>query len=146
MVTESVLHQDLKKYIDPESYVLVVDDSTMSRSVLAAMLRELGLYNVIHETNGLRALEVLQKKEFPISLVFSDWQMTGLTGLGLLVRMRAEEDLKKISFVMVTKSQEAENVQFAGRAGANAYLLKPFTISDLKEKIILSMQDKKEST
>ena len=146
MVTESVLHKDLKEFINPEAYVLVVDDSQASRSLLSAMLRELGLYNVIHETNGLRALEVLQKKEHPFELVFSDWRMSGLTGLGLLVRIRADKDLKKLSFVMVTDSQESENVQFAIKAGVSAYLLKPFTVSDLKEKIILSMQDKKEPT
>lgn len=140
------IYQELKETFDPDSYILVVDDSITTRNLLTAMLRELGFFNVLQEANGLRALEVLQKMENPVSLVFSDWRMEGLTGLGLLVRVRADKNLKSLAFVMVTGAHELENVKFAIKAGVDGYLLKPFTVADLKEKLISTAQTVRKKT
>lgn len=123
-----------------DAFILIVDDNPEIRNVLTQMLRSLGFSNTYQESDGLRAYERIKSKEHPYELVFSDWKMSGLTGLGLLVRIRKDIHLKTISFIMITGSNEEHNVKFAVNAGVDAYLLKPFTTEDIKNKMHIAFQ------
>ena len=56
-------------------------------------------------------------------------------GIQLLRAIRADDQLKKLPFLLMTGSVGVPNVVLAKHAGANAYLLKPFTAEQLKAKL-----------
>ncbi|HZU33571.1 MAG TPA: response regulator [Candidatus Angelobacter sp.] len=114
---------------------LVIDDSTAMRSILRQYMRELK-YEVVEARNGLEALKHCEKTpNFDVALV--DWNMPVMNGLEFVraVRARKEYDLTKL--MMVTTENDAEHIQLALDAGANEFVMKPFTYEVLEEKITL---------
>ena len=87
------------------------------------------------------AYERLIRAAGGIDLVLSDWNMQPTTGLELLQRVRADDEVKAVPFVMVTAEAKTENVVAARAAGVNNYVLKPFTAATLKQKIVAVMGD-----
>jgi len=75
------------------------------------------------------------KAGVPLDFVVSDWNMPGLNGLDLLKKIRASEDFKKLPFLMVTAEAEQSNVVIAVKAGVSNFIVKPFSVETLKEKI-----------
>jgi two-component system chemotaxis response regulator CheY len=74
-------------------------------------------------------------------LVISDWNMEPITGYDLLRQVRADPDLGATAFIMVTAESKTENVIAARRAGANTYIVKPFSGQTLKAKIEAVLAD-----
>jgi len=68
-------------------------------------------------------------------LVICDWGMPVMTGEELLKWIRNHPDLNHTPFIMLTSRSEKEYVMRAISAGVNSYLIKPFTIADLIQKI-----------
>jgi two-component system chemotaxis response regulator CheY len=119
--------------LDPKMPVLVVDDySTMVR-IIRNLLRQLGFDDVDDASDGAAALEKLSSKRY--GLVISDWNMEPMTGFDLLQRVRANPQLEKTPFIMVTAESKTENVIAARKAGVNNYIVKPFNAQTLKSKI-----------
>ena len=119
--------------VDPSMPVLVVDDySTMVR-IIRNLLRQLGFINIEEATDGSMALQVLRGGNF--GLVISDWNMEPMTGFDLLQRVRANPQLEKTPFIMVTAESKTENVIAAKKAGVDNYIVKPFNAQTLKAKI-----------
>ena len=116
---------------------LVVDDSKAIRMLLAKTLRELG-HEVIEAANGREALEVIDREKDPIRLILADWNMPEVNGLELLKRLRAQPELASVPVVMVTTETEVEQMAAALDAGANEYVMKPFTRDILVEKLQLA--------
>ena len=113
--------------------ILVVDDFATMRKVIRNLLKQIGYENVVEAENGQIALRTLQSQK--IDFVISDWNMPNMSGLELLKAVRADEDLKKTPFLMVTAEALKENVVEAVKAGVNNYIVKPFTAEVLEEKI-----------
>jgi two-component system chemotaxis response regulator CheY len=67
--------------------------------------------------------------------VISDYNMPKLDGLGLLRAVRAHPPFKSIAFIMLTGRADSDLVQRAVQFGVNNYLVKPFTVQVLKDKI-----------
>lgn len=61
--------------------------------------------------------------------------MSPMTGLELLKQVRAEPRTKHVPFLMVTAEAKTENVIAARQAGVNNYIIKPFTLAVLKQKL-----------
>ena len=78
-------------------------------------------------------MALIRQKDY--GLVLSDWNMQPMSGLQLLQEVRAEPRTKELPFVMVTAEAKVENVIAARQAGANNYIIKPFTLSVLKQKL-----------
>lgn len=104
---------------------LVVDDSRAIRMILAKMLREIG-FEVFEAGHGGEAMEKLEQHGAP-ELALVDWNMPEVNGLELVQRMRADERYRETRVMMVTTETEISQVQAALEAGANEYLMKPFT-------------------
>jgi two-component system chemotaxis response regulator CheY len=68
-------------------------------------------------------------------LVISDWNMAPMTGYELLQQVRADPQLAKTPFIMVTAESKTENVIAAKRAGVDNYIVKPFNAQTLAHKI-----------
>ena len=118
---------------DKSMNVLVVDDYKSMVRIVRGMLNQLGFVNVDDAPDGAAAMALLKEKDY--GLVLSDWNMQPVTGLELLKQVRAEERTKKTPFVMVTAEAKVDNVIAARQAGVNNYVIKPFTLAVLKQKL-----------
>ena len=112
---------------------LVVDDFSTMRRIVRNLLKELGYNNVEEAEDGAQALDMLGTGRF--QFVVSDWNMPNLDGLEMLKRIRASEPLKHLPVLMVTAEAKKENIIAAAQAGANGYVVKPFSAATLEEKL-----------
>jgi two-component system chemotaxis response regulator CheY len=119
--------------VDKTMNVLVVDDYKSMIRIVRGLLNQLGFFNVDEALDGPAALALIRSKTY--GLVLSDWNMQPMTGLELLKEVRADERTKTLPFVMVTAEAKAENVVAARQAGVNNYVIKPFTLAVLKQKL-----------
>ena len=113
---------------------LVVDDSRAIRMILGRTLKELG-FEVREAANGREALEVIEAEKSAVTLVLADWNMPEINGLDLLKRLRQNPELSSLVVVMVTTETELDQMVAALEAGANEYVMKPFTREILVEKL-----------
>jgi two-component system chemotaxis response regulator CheY len=115
---------------------LIVDDSRAVRMILSKTLRELG-FEVREAANGREALEVMEVEKTSVSLVLADWNMPEVNGFELLKQLRMKPELASMAVVMVTTETEMDQMAAALEAGANEYIMKPFTKDILMEKLQL---------
>jgi two-component system chemotaxis response regulator CheY len=118
------------------SKALVVDDSKTIRIILGRILKELG-YEVCEAGNGKEALKVMESEKAAVNLVLADWNMPEMNGLELLKQLRQDPNLAALKVIMVTTETELDHIVSALRAGANEYVMKPFTKDILREKLEL---------
>jgi two-component system chemotaxis response regulator CheY len=119
--------------IDRNIKILVVDDFATMRQIVKKSLGALGFHNITEASDGVDALEKLEKDQF--GFIISDWNMPNMMGLDFLKNVRAKDKYKAIPFLMVTAEAKRENVIEAARAGVSQYIVKPFTVESLQEKI-----------
>ncbi len=113
--------------------VLVVDDQTSVRQMTRLTLEQIGV-KVIHEAeNGSEAVEKATLQ--PLDLIISDYNMPEMDGLGLLRAIRGHPSARRVPFILVTGRGDRELVVKAAQAGANNYVVKPFTADILRTKI-----------
>jgi two-component system chemotaxis response regulator CheY len=123
--------------------ILIVDDHMTMRQIVRKSLGELGLNNVTEAVDGVDALAKLEKDTF--EFIISDANMPNMMGLDFLKAVRANETLKGIPFLMVTAEANRQNVFEAAKAGVSQYIVKPFTVSSLEEKISAIFSKRKAS-
>jgi two-component system chemotaxis response regulator CheY len=119
--------------VDKSMNVLVVDDYKSMVRIVRGLLTQLGFTNIDEAADGETAFDMIRSKSY--GLVLSDWNMQPVTGLELLRRVRADETTRQVPFVMVTAEAKVENVVAARQAGVNNYVIKPFTLAVLKQKL-----------
>ena len=118
---------------------IVVDDSRAIRLILGKLLREVG-YEVAEAGDGREALSRISElaaSEPPLSLALVDWNMPEMNGIELVRAMRANPAYHRIRIVMVTTETEMAHVAMALEAGADEYLMKPFTKDAMLGKLEL---------
>lgn len=118
---------------NPNTKFLVVDDFSTMRRIVRNLLKELGYTNVDEAEDGAIALSKLRGGNF--EFVVSDWNMPNMDGLTMLQNIRADAELKHLPVLMVTAEAKKENIIAAAQAGANGYVVKPFTAATLDEKL-----------
>lgn len=104
--------------------------------ILTKTLKELG-YEVREASNGREALEAIEAENKAVSLVLADWNMPEMNGLDLVKCLRQDPALSSLIVVMVTTETEIDQMATALDAGANEYVMKPFTRDILVEKLQL---------
>lgn len=114
-------------------HVLVVDDQLTMRALVRNSLQQLGVREIREAADGEIGLREMVTK--PAHLVISDFNMPNLDGLGLLRAIRAHPPTQGAAFIMLTGRADRELVQRAVQYGVNNYLVKPFTVAQLKEKL-----------
>lgn len=114
---------------------LVVDDFPTMRRIVRNLLKELGFANVDEAEDGAAGLAKVREGRF--DFVISDWNMPNMDGLQMLQSIRADAnpDISKLPVLMVTAEAKKENIIAAAQAGANGYVVKPFTAATLDEKL-----------
>jgi two-component system chemotaxis response regulator CheY len=119
--------------VDKNMKILVVDDFPTMRRIIRNLLKELGFNNVDEAEDGAAGLD--KAKDGSFQFVISDWNMPNMDGLSMLQAIRADANVGKMPVLMVTAEAKKENIIAAAQAGANGYVVKPFTAATLDEKI-----------
>ena len=115
---------------------MVVDDSRAMRLILARALTESG-FSVVQAPDGKQGLDTLNRERTAIGLVLVDWNMPEMNGLDFVKSVRAQADFAGIKLMMVTTETEIEQMARALEAGADEYIMKPFTTEAIQEKLRL---------
>jgi two-component system chemotaxis response regulator CheY len=111
---------------------LVVDDSRVMRAILTNLLVDMD-FTVLEAADGAEALQILDDGARPdVALV--DWNMPVMDGLAFIKRCRANPDYRDVVLMMVTTESEQSQIARALAAGANEYVIKPFTEEDITKK------------
>ncbi|HAF01664.1 MAG TPA: chemotaxis protein CheY [Methylophilaceae bacterium] len=118
---------------NPNMKFLVVDDFSTMRRIVRNLLKELGYSNVDEAEDGAIALSKLKAGGF--DFVVSDWNMPNMDGLTMLQNIRSDPSIASLPVLMVTAEAKKENIIAAASAGANGYIVKPFTAATLDEKL-----------
>ena len=116
-------------------HALVVDDSSTMRMILREFLKKLG-FEVAEAGNGQEALDCL-KGTAKVDLVLVDWNMPVMDGVSFVRAVRADPSYADLPLMMVTTNAELSQVATALEAGANEYIMKPFTRQMIQEKLEL---------
>ena len=103
------------------------------RLLVRGGLQQLGFKEFEEAADGEAGLRSLVAK--PANLVISDFNMPKLDGLGLLRAVRTYPPTSKTAYIMLTGRGDADLVQRAVQFGVNNFLVKPFTVATLREKI-----------
>ena len=115
--------------------VLVIDDSLAMRSLLRRILSGSG-FEVIEAGDGGAGLACLEGRD-DIQAVLVDWQMPGMDGCDFVRAVRADDAHRALPMMMVTAESELDQVARALAAGADEYVMKPFTRDAVLDKLNL---------
>ena len=115
---------------------LIIDDSRAIRRILGSAVRELG-FEVREAENGREALETLTGMQPPAEIVLVDWNMPEMNGLEFISQVRADDRWDRVKLMMVTSVTEVDQMIKALAAGADEYIMKPFTKEVLHDKMRL---------
>ena len=113
--------------------ILIVDDTTSQRQYLSGLLKILR-YQVITAENGSSAQEALQTIE-NVALALIDQNMPGMSGLQLIEKIRLKFDQEELALIGMSTNQDNETTVKFLKAGANDYLLKPFSTDELYARV-----------
>jgi two-component system chemotaxis response regulator CheY len=116
---------------------LIVDDSRAMRRILGSTIRELG-FEISEAGNGLEALETLDGLDDSVKLILVDWNMPEMNGLEFVTELRkTRQQFSASKVMMVTTETGAEQMTQALEAGADEYMMKPFTKEVVVDKLRL---------
>ena len=114
---------------------LIVDDSRATRTIIKKMLSEVG-FEVFEAADGVEALRRLKEID-PPDVLLVDWNMPEMNGYDLVRAVRGDSQYDKVPLMMVTSETERGQMAKALAAGANEYVMKPFTKDVITEKLAL---------
>jgi len=120
--------------------LLVVDDDSMNREMLARRLQRSG-FNITTAENGRIALELLKQRAF--DLVLLDIIMPELNGFHTLEFIKADPKLRFLPVIMLTALDEVDSTVRCIEAGAEDYVPKPFNTIILHARINASLEKKR---
>ncbi|WP_207234092.1 hybrid sensor histidine kinase/response regulator [Shewanella maritima] len=116
-----------------ELSVLIVDDFDAVTRTLYKAFETLGFKTIIKAKNGKDALMRLEHNI--VDIIVSDWKMPKMDGLELLRKVRSHEAYKNVPFIMLTGNLVQSDVVEAIEAGVSEYLIKPFSMASLSERV-----------
>ena len=119
--------------MNPDLTYLVVDDFSTMRRIVSGLLRQCGATRILEAEDGVQALRIIESKA--VDFVISDWNMPNMTGLDLLKALRAHPKFSRMPLLLITAEGKKENIVEAAQAGADGYIVKPFTQDVLQEKL-----------
>lgn len=133
-VTEHVGHQaGAATGAENRPQALVVDDSRTVCRILSRILTELGFVTT-SAADGVEGLRALASLSLP-RLALVDWNMPVMDGYTFVCEVRKRPEWNDVSLMMVTTENSADRVVLALEAGANEYVMKPFTREVIASKL-----------
>lgn len=114
------------------SSILLIEDSPGERELFRLALKQTGLDVALYaEQDAEAALHFLNNHSGLPSLILLDWHLGKQRGDELLRRLRTDFRLAAIPVVVFTTSDDASDLSLAYTTGANGYVVKPCTFTDL---------------
>jgi two-component system chemotaxis response regulator CheY len=114
---------------------LVIDDSAVTRGIIKQILSPRG-FEVFEAGDGREGLDRVRDIG-ALDLILLDWNMPGMDGIEFLRILRARTALAGLPVMMVSSNNEAANIAASLDAGANEYIMKPFTEDVIRAKLEL---------
>lgn len=96
-------------------------------------LKAIGIAKITVASNGNEAMYKIKIAPKPFDLIICDWMMPEMNGLEFLQKVRSIKYPSK--FLMLTGKATKEFVTEAVNAGADSYIVKPFTVEDLRKRV-----------
>jgi two-component system chemotaxis response regulator CheY len=118
---------------NPDMRFLIIDDSITMRRIIANILGRLGYPDVAQAGNGREALDRLATEQ--IDVVITDWYMPEMNGLDFVKALRTTPATSHIPIVIVTANAASDDIEHALELGVNHYILKPFTVDTIRDKL-----------
>ena len=120
--------------VDKSLNVLVVEDNVNLRKVLINIINKLGFPPALEAEHGQEAWEKVQNEK--VDIVLTDWTMPVMDGLELVKKIRgADKPIRDLPVLMITAMDTKDSVIAAGRQGVDAYIIKPFNVQTILQKI-----------
>jgi two-component system chemotaxis response regulator CheY len=113
--------------------ILVVDDSSTTRSLISSQLSECGDYEIQEAATGFEALKMLPAGK--VDLIITDINMPDINGLELISFVRENPIYRDIPTVIISTEDSAEDRKRGMELGAEEYIVKPFTVGELREAV-----------
>ncbi len=112
--------------------ILIAEDEPDIRELVAFMLRFAG-YEVVAASNGEEAVQIASR-EIP-DLILMDVRMPRMTGYDACRLMKGNPDLRDVPVVFLSAKGQESEIQSGLEAGAEEYLLKPFSPDELTNRV-----------
>lgn len=120
--------------LDTSIKILIAEDNPNLRQVLVNIIKKIGYDKILEAENGEIAWQFVQRGG--VELVLTDWAMPELDGMQLLKKIRnSKAPTCDIPFLMITAADTKNAIMSAGKSGVDAYVIKPFSVSTVVEKI-----------
>jgi len=113
--------------------LLVVDDSATTRMLISLTLGKSPSYQIVEASNGAEAVEKLGSQS--VDIVLTDINMPKMTGLELISYIRSSHSSPTLPIIVITTRGEEEARDRGLALGANAYLCKPISGTQLQETV-----------
>lgn len=114
---------------------MVIDDQDFIRALISKMMGQLGFTRIDEASDGKTALDIIVSR--PPDIVICDILMKPMDGLSFLQVLREKyPELEDVPVIFMTNDASSQTVLRAMALGANGFLVKPVSPSQLKEQII----------
>ena len=128
------------KNIDQNKTVVIIQDQTDMRMIIAHHLGKLGFKTVKQFSHGLEAIEWLRNTEASISFTICDHEMPVMNGFDFLQEVKADMRLRRGPFAITIDNPNREKIMLATENGVDGVLVKPFTLKDIVPKLKQAFQ------
>lgn len=114
---------------------MLIEDDNIMLSLIREVLTIMGFKNVKLHKSAQEAFEDIVVNDY--DLILCDWKLPGMNGIEFTKKLRNFEKTNKrfTPLIMVTGKAHADDVKEARDAGVTEYMIKPFTVMALSEKI-----------
>ena len=113
--------------------ILVTEDSATMRALISSTLQALGEFEIVEAANGFEALRILPREKF--DLVITDINMPDINGLELVSFIKKNDQYSGIPLFIVSTEGSERDREKGMSLGADAYLVKPFSPTQLQELV-----------
>lgn len=113
--------------------VLIVEDSSMTRSMIRALLEEMDDIDTVEAASGFEALKLLPSNTY--DLIITDINMPDINGLELINFIRKNDRYKEIPLMIVSTEKSEDDRKRGLEIGANDYVTKPFKPDQFQGKV-----------
>lgn len=130
--------------LDTSKRILIAEDNPNLRQVIVNIVKKIGYAQVLEAEDGEIAWQFIQRGG--VDIVLTDWAMPGLDGMQLLKKIRtANTPTRDIPFLMITAADTKNAILSAGKEGVDAYIIKPFSVNTIMEKITEAIEKRASS-
>jgi len=116
--------------------ILVVDDNQHMRKLVVTILQAFGCTQIFEAVDAEHAWSVLP--DVAPDVILLDWQMTGMTGLDFVKKVRTEPRTPNpfVPIIMLTGHTHIDHVRLARDAGVNEFLAKPVSVKAILSRLM----------